>query len=599
MKTTCALIAAFTFTAAAAEKEALVIGCATYTNATPLPLVKTDVTDVAAALRTLGFNVTPVTDPGIDAFNKAVLRFKAAAKGTRVVLVYYSGHGIEHDNINYLLPVDCTLDDDAQLRSQAVNVETLLTDLKATAAPAKTVILDCCRDNPFGKEVKSWAATKSAADANVLRELGEAEIPEATMVVFASSSGRKAAARLNKDSTHSPFTAAFLEFMKTPGLSLRDIFDKVEDDVTTATAGRQTPVVKFGGSSRIFRELVFLPGGGGPKPDSALAAKLAALEKKLAELENAGGASKAEAEALKKQLAALSVPPKAIPVPEMNGKGFTNTLGMKFVTVPSTTVQFCIHETRTRDYAAFMADTNRGYEMTGQAAEAWSNCSRARGGPEIPVGRGASGAEAAPATSTHPVICVSWLDATAFCEWLSRKEGNSYRLPTDAEWSIAAGLKEGRGTPQELHVATKNAYPWPGGKFAASSASGNYADQSAAQKFGEGWGIIEGCRTGWGLTTNQYRDGFVTTAPVMRFAANSHGLYDMGGNAWEWCADCFDGEDSAGKEKRLPHPRVLRGASWCNDDDARLLSSYRLALQAGERYDLIGFRVVLAVSGGG
>ena len=69
-------------------------------------------------------------------------------------LVYYSGHGIEQKDINYLLPVDVTLDSAAQLRSRA---DTLRTDLKATGAPARTVILDCCRDNPCGTVVKNHA----------------------------------------------------------------------------------------------------------------------------------------------------------------------------------------------------------------------------------------------------------------------------------------------------------------------------------------------------------------------------------------------------------------------------------------------------------
>ena len=79
----------------AAEKEALVIGCANYDNITPLPLVATDMRDVASTLERLGFHVTRVPDPGIDGFNTALLEFKKTAKGAQVVLVYYSGHGIE------------------------------------------------------------------------------------------------------------------------------------------------------------------------------------------------------------------------------------------------------------------------------------------------------------------------------------------------------------------------------------------------------------------------------------------------------------------------------------------------------------------------
>ena len=576
------LLTALTLTARAADKAALVIGCAGYKNITALPLVRTDIKDVGDALTALGFHVTRVPDPGIDAFNEALIQFKTTARGARVALVYYSGHGMEHDTVNYLLPVDCTLETSAQLRSQAINVETLLTDLKATGVPARTVILDCCRDNPFGAATKSWSATKSAVDANLLRELGEAEIPEATMVVFASSSGRKAAARLNKDSTHSPFTAAFLEFMKLPGLSLRDVFDRVEDDVTTATLGRQTPVVKYGGSSKVFREMVLLPGGplpAKPAADPALLAKLAAMEKKLAELEKEGGNSKAEADRLKSELAAMSVPSRAVPVPEANSKGFTNTLGMKFVPVPGTTVQFCIHETRSKDFAAFIADRNRGYTMNGSDADEWRELKFR----EVPVGRGAG--ETAE-QSNHPVANVLWLDAVAFCEWLSKKEGKTYRLPTDAEWSLAVGLREGAGTPEKLDGGVKDEYPW-GGKFVASGISGNYADTTSSAKFGKDRTFIAG-----------YRDGFATTAPVMSFTANQHGLYDLGGNLWEWVAGCYDGADPGGKNKTLTSSRALRGGSWGDHVPAVLLSSRRIINDPRLRISFVGFRCVVVGSGG-
>ena len=258
---------------------------------------------------------------------------------------------------------------------------------------------------------------------------------------------------------------------------------------------------------------------------------------------------------------------------------FTNTLGMKFVSVPGTSVLFCIHETRSKDFAAFIADRNRGYNMTGDDADDW----RTYEFKGVPVGRGAS--ERAE-DSIHPAANVSWLDAVAFCEWLSKKEGKTYRLPTDREWSVAVGIpQEPAGSPRDLDAKLEDVYPW-GGKFVASAISGNYCDAAAKAKFPD-FTVIEG-----------YRDGFATTAPVMSFKTNQHGLYDMGGNLWEWVAGCYDGTDLQGKDKTLTSSRALRGGSWSDFVPALLLSSRRGDDVPGFRLSDFGFRCVVVGSGG-
>jgi formylglycine-generating enzyme required for sulfatase activity len=174
---------------------------------------------------------------------------------------------------------------------------------------------------------------------------------------------------------------------------------------------------------------------------------------------------------------------------------------------------------------------------------------------------------------THPVVNVSWEDANAFCEWLTKKEmaegkikaGQKYRLPTDAEWSVAVGLgKETGSTPEVKDERIRGVYPW-GKEWPPPVGAGNYAGRLKVDKF-------------------EY------TSPTGSFAANKFGLHDMGGNVWEWCEDKYSPTIS---------PRVLRGASWGSSYPDYLLSSRRLGDAPGGRSGGVGFRCVLVGGSGG
>ena len=122
-----------------------------------------------------------------------------------------------------------------------------------------------------------------------------------------------------------------------------------------------------------------------------------------------------------------------------------------------------------------------------------------------------------PQGDDHPVVNVSHNDAVAFCAWLSRKEGQPYRLPTEAEWEYAC------------RAGTTTRY-YHGDDPEGLSEVGNVADGTAKSKFSDWDWTIAG------------RDGYVFTAPVGKYKANGFGLYDMHGNVWEWCADWYEAE---------------------------------------------------------
>ncbi len=252
-------------------------------------------------------------------------------------------------------------------------------------------------------------------------------------------------------------------------------------------------------------------------------------------------------------------PPPVKPATATKERPFVNSLGMKFVPVPGTNVLFCIHETRRRDYAPYSA------EIAG-VDDSW----KTEHYPKIPIAD----------EEDHPACRVNWDDARRFCAWLSKKEARTYRLPTDREWSFAVGIGEQEHSmtdamPETLSDKIENVYPW-GNEWPPPMRSGNFSDQSRKQKTpspSPHWAYLDG-----------YDDGFPASAPVMSFEPNKFGLYDLAGNAWEWCEDWMN---TAGER------RVTRGEGFAGGIRSRLLSSHRHGQTPTYRLMDGGFRCVL------
>jgi formylglycine-generating enzyme required for sulfatase activity len=189
----------------------------------------------------------------------------------------------------------------------------------------------------------------------------------------------------------------------------------------------------------------------------------------------------------------------------------------------------------------------------------------------------------------HPVVYVSRNDAMAFCRWLSTKEGKTYRLPTEAEWEYAcrAGSKSRYffgNDPEELV------------RF------GNIADQG--RKAGSENAVIASFDEKGNKTDKNIpfpfvsrRDGYKWTAPVGRFQPNAFGLYDMHGNAWEWCTDWYDENYYANSPLADPKgpsggsSSATRGGGF-SSPPVNLRCARRSPAVPSYRYYDLGFRVV-------
>ncbi len=271
------------------ERVALVIGNSAYEHVQGLVNPINDAQDIGATLENLGFAVTRVLDANKGRIRQAVDEFqaRAAQKGTEVALFYYAGHGVEHEGINYIIPVNARIEDEYQLLDQGVSLERVTLGLEKSRAAFNMVVLDACRDNPFFKSRSSGGRGLAAMSGG-----------GRSMIVFATSPGEVAADGRERNS---PFTRAFIQHAATPGLEVSAMMRQVNGTVQELTGGKQIPWFNVSytgevylGDAEALSDLSARAGAVGQEL-SALEADIARIQKQLAA---------ADSEAEKKRLKA-------------------------------------------------------------------------------------------------------------------------------------------------------------------------------------------------------------------------------------------------------------------------------------------------------
>jgi uncharacterized caspase-like protein len=222
--------------AAAQARVALVVGNAAYAHAAALPNTVNDARDIGAALRELGFTVVLGLDLGKRAFEDTLRSFANRIAAADVALVFYAGHGLQVAGQNHLAPIDAKLESERDLPFETVRLDILLQLIQyGREGKAGLVFLDACRDNPLTRNLARSMGTRSATLAP---GLAPAHSLAGTFIAFSTEPGNVARDGRGRNS---PFAAALLRHMRTPGRPLAAVMIEVRRDVMAATAGRQVP----------------------------------------------------------------------------------------------------------------------------------------------------------------------------------------------------------------------------------------------------------------------------------------------------------------------------------------------------------------------
>ena len=230
---------------ATAERVALIIGMGDYRFVPGLDNTINDARDLADTLDGIGFDVTQLLDASQQELLDAMDAFAFRAETADLALIYYAGHGVEVQGVNYFIPVDADVKSNRDVQRLAVSLDQVLTAVDA-ARVMRIVIIDACRNNPFGDliDTTATAETNEAADGTTrgagVAGLAAVNPDRGTLIAYAQRPGEVS---LDGTSDNSPFANALINNLAIPGLEIGLMFRQVRDEVLAETRNLQEPYV--------------------------------------------------------------------------------------------------------------------------------------------------------------------------------------------------------------------------------------------------------------------------------------------------------------------------------------------------------------------
>jgi formylglycine-generating enzyme required for sulfatase activity len=498
-----------------APRAALVIANSAYrASDTPLHLPSRNADIIAEELHHTGFAVSVQENLDRAAMMKAISAFTEAVAPQGAALLFFSGYAIEAKGATYLIPVDAEIWTEADVRTYGISLEAIAAGLDKAGARTKLFVLDAARRNPFERRFRSLSAG-----------VGPIALPPGSLLIASADVGEV----VDAADGSSIFIGELAKEMRAPGLTADEVFNRTRIGVARATNGAQRPYVV----SSLRSDFYFEPKANGPhlassSPPGTEAGAQKSRPGRDAEAPVGPPPEDLRPGAIFRDCAEC---PSLVIVPQgefnMGSEDFASEKPIHLVKIAK---PFAIGRT----------------EVT---IAQWTACVADGGCPAQPE-------DQPDAPSALPVSGVSWSDARAYTDWLTRKTGHAYWLPSEAEWEYAA------------RAGAATSYWWG-------------ADAEA------GFANCRGCGGGGGRAP----------LPVASFQANPFGLYDTAGNVAEWVEDCWTPSydeapaDAAPKLGEACKQRVLRGGSF--DAGPRYArSASRFLYDAGLRYYANGFRVM-------
>jgi formylglycine-generating enzyme required for sulfatase activity len=507
-------------------RVALVIGNANYPDAsTPLSTTIGDARTVGEELRRSNFEVDLKENLGKEDMRRAIEAFTGKIQSGMAALFYFSGYGIQVARQTYLIPVNVQVWTEADVRRDGISLDGLLAEMHRKGAKVKIVILDAARRNPFERRFRAVPGGLAALD-----------MPEGTLAMYSAAPGK-----VLNDGTgaNSLFVSELMKEIRSPNLTAEEVFNRTRIGVSRASNNEQIPWVAssliedfYFGTSRVATTPSPTPSPTptptptpAPVPAPAAPAPSPGPSAALTPSEPSRGGAKAGEFIRDCQGCGEMVVLPAGSFDMGSNVEYENPVHRVTIAKP-----FAIGR----------------YEVT---FDEWDRCVEEKGCKYQADDRGWG-------RGNRPVINVSWLDAKEFVAWLSQKTGQTYRLPSEAEWEYAA--RAGVNTPF-----------WWGRDVGSRQAN------------------CRECNTGTGQQTQ----------PVGSYNPNPFGIYDTAGNAAEWVEDCWndnfrgaprDGSAWLAGQCRL---RVLRGGAF-DSQGKYVRSTARFRYDTDVRYSANGFRVV-------
>ena len=213
------------------QKFAVVIGNSNYVGMTPLVNPVNDANDIAAVLEYLGFKVEKVLNGNLEQMEDAVVRLSKnlGADINSYGFFFYAGHGVQSGSENYLIPVNASIPSENALRNRAMSVQMMLDDLNDAGNALNIVVLDACRDNPFG-----WSRSGTRGLSVVTRQ------PAESIIVYATGAGQTAS---DGDGRNGLYTSQLINNLATPGLEVKEVFNRTGLDVARISNNQQIPAI--------------------------------------------------------------------------------------------------------------------------------------------------------------------------------------------------------------------------------------------------------------------------------------------------------------------------------------------------------------------